>query len=637
MNFLNELQPLYRLLLRLLLLYAAMVLCRLLFWVYNADAFSGLTGGELLAIFFYALRFDTSSLLYVNALFILLHILPLPWRDRKGYERLQKGVFYCSNLPMFFLELSDVAYFPFAFRRMLRGDFHMQSDIKNLLPQFLSEFWWLIACFVLLIVLLEMGYRRTQRIRLQATRLWVQLVLFPICIGLVIIGMRGGLQLRPLMPQAAAQYVSDTRFMPLVSNTTLQLIHSFQQTSIQPKNYLPESELAQLFPLEQRPRLASMQRLNVVFLVIESFGCEYIGYFHPDRPSHTPFLDSLLSSNKGLVFNNMYANGTRSTQGIVAIAGGFPSLMNDPFMFSSYQSNALVGMGNLLQKEGYETGFFHGGEVGTMDFDKFAKVVGFQHYHGRSQYIEDNDYPAERDYDGNWGVWDIPFYQYTLQQLNGYREPFFATIFTINPHHPFNVPADFEAQHPDTEKLWRAVRYADTALRFFWQQAQQQSWFQRTLFAITADHIGPVQSELYQQRVYRYRIPLWLHAPADTMLRGVHVYPTQQIDIQPTVLQYLGYPHPYPALGSDQLDSMNRRPYSYTYESGIYQIMDATYSLQFDGEHVIALFDHQRDPLLQQNRLGELPEVQARLEKQLKAAIQTHHRVLITNEWREGK
>lgn len=620
------------LLFRLALVYAGLAVCRLLFYCYNADAFSGLAWGEWIGIFFYALRFDTCSVLYVNVLLILLHLLPIPYRGALIYYRIQKAVFYIANIPMFFLELSDVVYFPYSFRRMNLGDFGMKQDIKNLIPQFLSDFWWLVLVLLLLIVFWEWSWQRSRRWVMRETAFLPQIIIFVLSIPLVIIGMRGGLQVRPLMPQAAAKYVSDVRYMPLVSNTTLGLIHAFQQKSIQSRNYFNDNELNTYYTLNQNVNPQdSFRRLNVVVLVVESFGREYIGYFHPEKPSNTPFFDSLL--RQGLLFENMYANGTRSTQGIVAIAGGFPALMPDPFMFSSYQSNKLMGMGNILGEEGYQTGFFHPGEVGTMDFDKFAPLAGYQHYYGRRQYIDDSKIPENQDYDGNWGVWDIPFYDYTLHTLNEYRQPFLATVFSINPHHPFNVPPDFEARYPQLPPLQRAVRYADAALAHFFAKAQQQSWFQNTLFVITADHVGPIQTPRYYQSEARYRIPLLLFCPSDSSLRGTNSHTSQQIDILPTVLGYLRYNKPYRAFGKNKLDSTVNQHFVYTFEADIYQIIDSSFVLQFDGEQSVALYQYKTDTLLKNNTLSQFPQVQQPLQNQLKAVIQTHNRVLLNNEF----
>ena len=50
--------------------------------------------------------------------------------------------------------------------------------------------------------------------------------------------------------------------------------------------------------------------------------------------------------------------------------------------------------------------FFHGGFNGSMNFDAFAKKAGYKQYYGMDEY--DN----LSDYDGNWGIYDEPFFNF---------------------------------------------------------------------------------------------------------------------------------------------------------------------------------------------------------------------------------
>ena len=147
--------------------------------------------------------------------------------------------------------------------------------------------------------------------------------------------------------------------------------------------------------------------------------------------------------------------------------------MSEHYIFSSYNTNKINGLGGLLAKEGYETSFFHGGHIGTMDFNKFAPLAGFNAYHGYETYVENTK--DETNYDGNWGAWDMPFYDYTIDQLVLHKEPFASVLFSINPHHPYNIPEDFDCN--EDEAIWCAVRYADSALQRFFEMAKKQPWF----------------------------------------------------------------------------------------------------------------------------------------------------------------
>lgn len=115
----------------------------------------------------------------------------------------------------------------------------------------------------------------------------------------------------------------------------------------------------------------------------------------------TPFLDSLM--DQSLTCTNAFSNGTKSIEGIPAILSGLPSLMEDPFINSGYAFNDQTSFAMLLGAEGYQTSFFHGGINGTMNFDSWAALAGYQNYFGKNEY-NNND-----DFDGFWGIWDEPF------------------------------------------------------------------------------------------------------------------------------------------------------------------------------------------------------------------------------------
>ncbi len=265
---------------RLAIVYLMYAIVRFVFYWYNQNAFGSLGGLELLSIFFYALRFDTSSIFYVNFLFIVLHVLPTKQREHSWYKRLQKVVFYAGNSTIIFFELVDTVYFPYSFKRMTGNEFEMGSDLKNLAPQFLKEFWWLLLVAGLIVVLMEWLYRKTEQKQLQEQpKLLGQTLVLVLMLGISIIGLRGGLQVRPVVPLMASKYVNDMRQMPLVSNTILSMIHTWNTKKMVPKVYFDEAEQKQFFDFYRPTVDTSVSRMKKKNVMIEE-GCfidmEYI-------------------------------------------------------------------------------------------------------------------------------------------------------------------------------------------------------------------------------------------------------------------------------------------------------------------------------------------------------------------------
>ncbi len=613
-----------QLLLRFFVALLAFSLCRFFFYFVNADFFPAISIPELGQLFFYALRFDTAALVYINAIFILSFLLPLPWRSKNWYKKIQLGIFmFCNSIALLF-EMIDVGFYKFAFRRSNGSDLFMFQNTLDLTFTYLIDFWYVLLFFLFLLWLIYYLY---QKVELSApqypSKLFPSIFVFLLGIGLAIVAARGGLQLRPVMPITAANYVSDMRLAPLVSNTSLGFIFSSQQRFLEERKDFSNEQLDDIIPIYRFPKPdTSMQKENVFIIALESFGKEYMSSFN-EYKGFTPFLDSLLQES--FYAQHTYANGLRSTQGIVAIASGIPSLMSDPLMFSAYQSNRVDGIAAVLKKEGYQSGFFHGANEGSMEFERFAKLTGFDHYYDRRHYNND------ADYDGNWGIWDDPFFQYAAKQVNDYQQPFLGMLFSLTSHHPYAVEEWFEKKYPNMDKIERSVLYTDNALRHFFKTAATMPWFKNTLFVITADHVGLSTHDEYKTKVGKYKIPIFFFK-ADGSLKGSSNQLMQQMDILPSVLDYLNYPNTYTAFGQSVFDTRQTH-YAYMHTGDIYQIIDEEYLLLFDGSTATNLYQYTTDPSLQKNILQDKPAIRKRMETQLKAAIQRYHDCMIHNRW----
>ena len=629
-------------LLRMGLSLAFFMMCRTVFYTFNRAILPTPT----VADFLWGIRFDLSAAAYVNVLLWLIYLLPFDFRAKKNYQVFQKGLFLFTNFTAFAFELVDVAFFKFQNRRTLLTDFGLVKNTAQMLPSFIAEYWFLLIGAVVFFVLLKFLYNKTTldlpqnafaHVLSNAKKMIIFdhlrpfLIQFSICIlslAAWLLAARGGTQLRPITPLSTADFVSDMRLMPLMSNTTLNFIHSTGQTFIKEKIYMTEAEAEAIYPIfGQFEPSDSFRKLNVVILTLESFGKEYSRYFNANKVDYqgfTPFLDSLAQAS--FQAKRSFANGLRSAQGIVAVTSGLPSLMEEQFVFSPYQSNRIDGLAAHLKGEGYETAFFHGSNPGSMEFDKFARLTGFNHFYDRY------GYGNQADYDGNWGIWDAPMLQFMAQKLTQTPEPFYGFFFSLTSHHPYNVPEDFERKHPDIDALHRSVLYADDALRQFFETAKKQPWFDRALFVITADHVGAGSFvPEYQTKVGRYNIPILFYKPneieADTRPDVV-----QQQDIMPSILDFLNYKNPFLSFGRSIFEkNKGTKRYSFHFEEGLYQIHDAQFALFFDGDRTTGLYDYTTDVFLKNNLKDSLPNDAARLEKVLKAVVQQYNKAMRTN------
>ena len=131
-----------------------------------------------------------------------------------------------------------------------------------------------------------------------------------------------------------------------------------------------------------------------------------------------------------------------------------------------------------------------------------------------------------------------------------------------------------------------------------------------------------------------YAAPIIFYSPSDSTLKGYDKrLLAQQIDILPTVMNYLGYDKPFVAFGKDLFDTTDNEAFVFNYLTGIYQYAKGDYFMRFDGNEVRAVFNFREDPELRNNLLEKIPQdtVEA-MENELKAFIQQYASRMKNNE-----
>jgi len=616
---------------RLLLLIGVYQLCRLAFLLTNAGYFETAGFGDIMQAFIAGLRFDLAVILMINLPFTLFHLFPVSFFYKNGTQTFLKYLFFIGNLPFLLLNCVDLEYFRFQGKRTTADLFQlfgMGDDMKNTLPQMIIDFWYVVAIFLILAFLLYLGYSRIRVDRAEANQnyrmiSWILVIPFA---GLLFIGARGGLQLKPLGIMAAAKMVSP-KMIPLVLNTPFTVIRTFGKSLIEEKNYMPDSELAKWFLKDHYPpENANFKPLNVVIILLESFSAEYIGALNQGE-GYTPKLDSLM--RLGANFTNAFANAKKSIDGIPAVVASMPTLMPASYISSPYNSNELSSIADILKSKNYTSAFFHGGNNGTMNFDNFTLITGFEKYYGRKEYPGD-------DYDGHWGVFDEPFYHFFIEKCNEMRKPFVNVFFTLSSHHPYSIPAHLKDRFPKgTIPIHESIGYADYALGKFFEEAAKTEWYHNTLFVITADHTGPSNSMKYNTKAGHFMIPLVFYHPGSA-LQGTYGKVTQQTDIIPGILDYLNYDQPFTAFGKSPFDT-TKASFAVNYPGDVYQVIGDKYLVQFDGNETVAAFEYKTDTLLMNNIADAENMEQQRLVLSLKSVIQQYNSALIRNELKPGK
>ncbi|MFA4852231.1 MAG: sulfatase-like hydrolase/transferase [Bacteroidales bacterium] len=624
---------------RILFAFILFTLTRILFFIFFHEHFGEIGFGDFMLIIFYGLRFDLSAIIVFYSIFIFFSIIPFHLKSKRIYQTMLLVIFIIPTAIAMAGNLLDCVYFGFTLSRTTADIFNviaLGSDFSTLLPQYIRDFWYAFLIWVVLILLAVLFFLKTKIVSVK-TKTGSKLLLaylkeslfFIIISAIGIIGVRGGFQLRPISIMTAGQYAS-AKNVALVLNTPFTIMKTFGKSGVKNVEYFDNKTLDKIYsPVHLYLKKDHPQKKNnVIVIVLESFSKEYIGELNKNLDDgrykgYTPFLDSLI--RESLVFTNAYSNGKRSIESIPAILAGIPSLMNDAYITSMYSGNNINSLATTLNENGYTSAFFHGGTNGTMGFDNFSKLAGFDRYYGRSEYNN------EKDFDGKWGIYDEEFLQYAADKLDQTTQPFIAAIFTLSSHHPYKIPDKYLSKFPKGKRtIHQSIMYTDFALKKFFQKISQKPWFDSTLFVITADHTSESLYPQYQTRSGMYAVPI-LFYQHNSNLKGENKMIVQQTDIMPSILDYLNFNKKFIAFGESVFDT-SALHFAINYVNETYQLIYKNYALIFDGTSGISFYNIEKDSLMKIDLHSTFPSEEKELERKIKAIIQSYNLRLIKNE-----
>ena len=617
----------------LLLSFLLLFISRFVFYELNKSYFTGLTFTRWAKILKGGIRFDLAAVFYVNMLFTLLFILPFTFRYKPTYQKFAKYIFFITNGLALCASCIDLIYFRFTLRRSTADvfrEFSQEKNKGNFLLTFLIDYWYILLIYLFFLASMVWLYKQINIRRPAQIRPWIYypscIVLMPIVVISIVGGIRGDLKhsTRPITMSNAGEYVTIPGEIPLVLNTPFCIIRTINQTFYHKENYFPAGQVENIYtPVQQLLSDKPFRFDNVVIIILESFGKEGIGYYNRDLQQgaykgYTPFLDSLLSVSR--VGKHSLANGRKSIDALPSVLAGIPA-GELPFVLTPYAADRIKSLPAILKEKGYQTSFFHGAADGSMGYKAFVNLMGVDKYYGRDGYAHDDDF------DGLWGIWDEPFFQFFAHNLDTIRQPFFSAIFSVSSHHPFKVPEQYEGFFPKgTLPIHQCMGYTDMALRKFFETSGKMKWFKNTLFVLTADHATVSDFPEYQTALGYMGVPIAFYHPGDS-LPSIDNNISQQTDIMPSILSYLNYNGTFTSFGKNLFSSSNDH-FAFNYYNG-FQLVQDQYLLQFDGQRTTGLFNYVNDRLLKNNLKNELAIKRDSMEIKIKAIIQQYHNRLI--------
>ena len=227
----------------LLLIYIIYQIARCEYYLENASYFSYTPD-----IFRGGLLFDTSAIIYTNALYIVLMLLPFHKKERKGYHMFCKWLYLIVNGLALAINLADSVYFQYTMRRTTTtvfGEFSNEGNLASIIGTEFLNHWYLVLLFAVIMFLLWRLYATpkpyatlkpstTPKPTVSLRRYYIAttaalIFSVPLCIA----GMRGGFTtaVRPITVSNANQYAQRPTDAALVLNTPFSLIRTIGKSA----------------------------------------------------------------------------------------------------------------------------------------------------------------------------------------------------------------------------------------------------------------------------------------------------------------------------------------------------------------------------------------------------------------------
>jgi phosphoglycerol transferase MdoB-like AlkP superfamily enzyme len=414
-------------------------------------------------------------------------------------------------------------------------------------------------------------YKKVFRDELPETRktpaFFVSLLIIP---ALLFTAMRGGYHTIPI--QLSDAYYSKYNVLNLAAlnspfNLASSCIENFR--SGDPYTFLSAKDADRIFAELHTPEkdttvhILTTSQPNIVLVVLEGWSADMLESFNGISGHNiAPNMDSLAKS--GLRFTDCYASGSLSDQGMAAVFSAFPAQPLTSIITQPNKYSKLPCVNKKLKEKGYHTSFMFGGQL------SYGNIRSYMYYNEFDKIIEGENFPDNIP-QGKLGAHDEFLFARQLQELKTEQTPFFAAMFTLSTHGPYDFPSGTDLHFGDKEKEYvNSVHYADSCIGDFIRRARAEPWYQNTLFIFVSDHShNSPMNYSFNSPEYR-RIPMFFYGSVlDTAFCGRKYEATaSQTDLAATLLAQLNIDHSEFKFSKNLFNPEAGRFAFYTFEEG---------------------------------------------------------------------
>ncbi|NVN96333.1 MAG: sulfatase-like hydrolase/transferase [Bacteroidetes bacterium] len=343
---------------------------------------------------------------------------------------------------------------------------------------------------------------------------WLKkLIFFSLFLPLLIIGIRGGIQIFPI--DRSWSYFSEKPLLNQAAvNSTWNCLASLvekEELSKNPYKYMDDStsklfftQLTAATPLDSTSSVFKIAKPNIIIILLEGISGEAVGILNHEIDA-TPRISAL--SKEGLLFTNFYSTGFRTEQALAAIVAGFPSQPKTTVIRKFGKFDKMPSLAKDLVSNSYHTSYYYGGNL------KFANTEAYLISSGFKKIIGEKDFKFKNF--TNWGCFDEELFDFTVKDMSKNPQPFFSIVMTSTSHEPFDkrVKKVFTGNTIKDDYL-NVVHYTDESVYQFIEKAKKEKWYQNTIFLIVSDHTHRLPKDRQLYDIERHWIPCLMYGPA---------------------------------------------------------------------------------------------------------------------------
>jgi len=514
--------------------------------------------------FIYGLRMDT----IVTSMLLVIPMLLLTLSPQKIANFVNKFIKYYFLIILSFLIYIENATFPFLAQYDMRPNYLFVEYLeypKEVFGMILADYK--MAIFISFSMIGVFAYIYLKNFKDSILDIfeisYIKRVLLFIPLLLVLfIGIRSSFAHRPAN-NSDAMYSSNRMVNEMTKNSIYsigsaiyinkkhgagKLLHQYGKMNpteailrVKKRLNIQSSDKISLFSRLEKTHFKSQKPKNLVIFLQESLGYQFVKAVGGED-GITPNLNKL--SKDGILFKNLYSNGTRSIRGIAGTVAGNFSIPGKGILKRNKSQNDFFTLSSLLEPFGYTTRFIYGGE------SRFDNMKGWFSGNGFDEIIDGSKF-ENPTFVGTWGACDEDLVMRAdseFSKLHKENKKFAAVMFSTSNHMPFDYP-DGKIKLIDGEKkkgVKNAIKYADYAIGKFIELAKKGGYYDDTVIVIVADH---------NVRVYgNDMVPVdMFQIPALILGGGVEPLAYDKITTQPdilaTALDLIGIDLKFPIMG----------------------------------------------------------------------------------------